>query len=1155
MTVDPAALGILDAIKALGADPQVADHVAAWLGALDRQQRDELRPQLQRFAAAVQTLTRLLDDSVGRDAASAPPGQPGPAQPPWFEQLARGIATGDAERVVALKASAAPGIAPGIAAWLDETSPTRDGELLHLWAELRAAPGWPPTPADGASPEHEAPLIAYAHEARLYAASGLRWLADDATARVERLGPRTLWAALARAVHDLDRDELDDAESSYQHAAMRWPASPESYAGLAAIAEVRGFWTDAYSYYEHLASLCVHAPAPLDRLRAALFWVRSTGRSSADATGGLLALANHPQLRASDRAVRQRALELAIAGDCPIGAPWLLDARVALAELLERDADPVAGRAFADVASSYLAARDYDKAVQFSRRAIAAGKTDAAAYWTLADDLRLCDLSEPGRVDEAIAVWQSGFALQRPSYATWWALLARAMLGDVYRGPDRAEQLAAALFFGEWAAAMVGDSAVCWSYLARFNRTLNGDATALALVERAVALAPASALVRDEHAAALASVGRSREALDVLESRAATATGEPDLRWLRSVQGYVLANLGDNRAALAVLQRGGEPWVAPIMAQVMRRLGDREAADRLCRELWDDTTRSAVVRASVSIYLGLASAGEQLLDQAPLDPTDDPHDAASARAWLRAAQRDWNGAERHVRAAVAALRVPRQAVMLSAELRDTVAWLGGSDPEAARRGAAWQRWIDDRARTRELGPAVIAEERARAALLLSATHHAGFPALTALREASVPDAVTAAAAQLRAITPGLAEAVIASVAGAWSARGDALLAADAGDAAYELYARAAVLADSAALRMRRAWRAAVAGPAMAARATRHAEQAVAAELGPAIGGLIDQLSSRQVWLAIAALVRAGRDTGNAAWAELAARVRASAPRTLDVGGALRPPAPVVLQATGAAAGAISTLWSAAQAELAALVGFELPPAEVRHAAAVAPHVLIDGLAIAPGGPRGGAADDHDAIPALLRAAGAVERDQLARWIDVDRADRAIASWGRGDPVLGPDAAPWHGSAAELPVLLAVLQAAARERIPSRAVGDAIVRGGAAAAPSVYATIRRARAASRDWLRDRVVEGRTAVALAGAVEAELVAELDDDELRRGVVVLGPDRRALVEAIWAAAPDRDAQVLVARDPRARFAVALIAAARPGFVPVVSVEEQLV
>ena len=1161
---------IRDVLAAIDDNLRRLDDVAGWAGALDRAQRDELRSDLHRMAAAIAAIARAFDEVAGRAAvADRRAHDPaGPQEAPWFEALARGLATGDAERVrgLAQAASVDPGIAAGIAVWLDEASPTRDGELLHLWAQLRAAPGWPA--ADSGAAVYEAPLIAWAYEARLYALTGLGWLADDATAQVERLGPRTLWAQLARAARDLDRGELDDAEASYQTAAMRWPASPESHAGLAAIAEARGFWTDAQRSYEHIAGLCAPAPVPLDRLRAALFWVRSTRRASADATGALVALANHPQLRA-DRPLRRRALELAIAGDCPAGAPWLLDARVALAELLERDADPAAGRAFADVASSYLGSHHYERAVQFSRRAIAAGKTDAVAYWTLADDLRLCDLSEPGRVEEAVAVWQSGFALERPSHATWWALLARAMLGDVYRGPDRAEQVAAAVFHGEWAAAMVGDSAVCWAYLARFYRTVNADCTALALVERAAEQAPASTLVRDEHAAALASVGRSREALDVLESRAATATGEADLAWIRSVQGYVLANLGDDRAALAVLQRGSEPWVAPVVAQVMRRLGDRDGADRLCREIWGDATRSAVTRAAAAIYVGEAVAGEQLLDRAPPDPTDDPHDVAAVRVWLRAAQRDWDGAERWFAAALDAIRVPRQVAMIAAELRDAVALLGGGDGEAAGRAAEWQRRIDERARAIDVGPGAITAERARAERLLAGTRHAGFSALTALREARKPGSVAAAAARLRASTPGLGEAVIASVAGAWAARGDAALAAHDGNTAAELYARAAALADSAALRVRRAWLAAsgwlsaLSGPAAAVPAA----EPITAELEAAVGELVDQLPVRRAWLAIAALERAGRDTGNAAWAQLAGVARGRAARALDVAGSPSPPAPVVLEIPRDAPGPISTAWSAAQSELSALVGFRIAPAQVRDAAG-ALRILIDGLAapIAPAAGGAATAGDRSAIQAALHAAGAIERGQLPRWIDVDRANQAIASWGgaeagaASEPVPGaaqlivPGTGSWYGEAGALPVLLAVLQAAARERIPSRAVGEALVRGGDA--PSVYQTIRRARAACHDWLRERVLAGRTAVPLLPAIEAAVVAEIERDPagLDRGAVVFGPDRRSFVDYIWAAARDRAGAFLVARDPRVRFAVALIAAARPGFVPVVSEEEQL-
>jgi len=385
VTLDPSVLAnLLDVFRTLDADPRAADHVAGWLAGLDRQQRDELRPQLRRLASTLQAIARSVDEVLARDATSEPMAELAELSPAqWFEAFARGLATGDVARVRAL-AEVAPvelDLGAGIAAWLDADRPSRDGELLHLWNQLRAASGWPGVEPGAAGPDAgagEALLIAHGYEARLYAAVGLDWLADDATAHVERLGQRTLWAALIRAVRDLDRDELDDAESSYQSAAMRWPASPESYAGLAAIAEARGFWTDAYGYYEHLASLCATAAAPLDRLRAALFWVRSTRRASPDAAGALLALASHPQLR-DDHALCRRALELAIAGDCPRGASWAFDARVALAELLERDGDPAAGPAFAEIAAGYRADHDYERAAQFSRRAVAAGKADATA--------------------------------------------------------------------------------------------------------------------------------------------------------------------------------------------------------------------------------------------------------------------------------------------------------------------------------------------------------------------------------------------------------------------------------------------------------------------------------------------------------------------------------------------------------------------------------------------------------------------------------------------------------------------------------------------------------------------------------------------------------------------------------------------------------
>ena len=1159
MTVDPEALAsLLDVFRTLDGDPGAADTAAAWLAGLDRQQRDDLRPQLRRLATTLQSITHSLDDAVARDAASAPAAlrRPSPAQ--WFEAFAHGVATGDVAAVHALAGIAPPGaeVAAGVTAWLDAGLPTRGGEMLHMWARLRAAPGWP-VPEPGA-PGNDAPLIAHAYDARLFAVAGLGWLADDATAHVERLGQRTLWAALARAVRDLDHDELDDAESSYQNAAMRWPAAPESYAGLAAIAEARGFWTDAYGYYEHLASLCASVASPLDRLRAALFWVRSTRRASPDATGALLALAGHPQLR-GDRALCRRTLELAVAGECPRGASWALDARIALAELLAADRDPAAGPAFSDIASGFRADHAYDKAAQFSRRAIEAGRSDAAAYWTLADDLRLCEPIDPARLDEATALWQHGFATERPTWATSWGLIARAMIADAYRGPLRRQELGATLWFGEWAAVMASDSALRWCFLARFYRSVNADATALAMVLRALELDPELGLAHYEHAMALANIGRSREALDELDQRAAAATGEADRRWIRSVRGYLLVNLGDDRAALAELEQGCEPWATPIAAQVMRRLGDRAGADRVFREIWDDAARPALIRAAVAVWIGRARDGEALLEPGQLDATDDPHDVAAARAWLRAAQGDWEAAERQFAAAVDAIRVPRQALMLAAELRDVIGLLGegGGGAEAARRGAAWRRRLDARPPI-ELGAADITAERARATRLVAGTRYAGFAAITALREAASPGVVAAAAAQLRALAPELCDAVLASIADAWMTRADAALAADDSALAGELYARAAAIADSVALCVRRAWLAAASSLAPAV-ATPFAERAVAGAFAPVLGQLVDKLPPRRAWLTIAALAKAARDTGSDAWAQLAGHARAHAPHAFEVCGRPTPPAPLVLEVAPRlldAAHSLGEALPAARAELAAAAGFD--PPEVRTSETASPgtyRIRVDGLVIATGAVAGGSADAATTTE-LARAVRDAAWDQLARWIDVDRAGHAIATWGAGiEPLAIIPSEAWHGLVHDVPLVLAMMQAAARERIPSRVLGQAVLgRDAGAAVASVYEAIRRTRELCRDWLRERVLNGRSALTLPRALEARLLPRLDRDDLGRGLVQLGDDGRALATEVIATA-GRARTIVVTRDPRTRFAVALILAAGRCFVPAVSLEEQLV
>jgi hypothetical protein len=59
----------------------------------------------------------------------------------------------------------------------------------------------------------------------------------------------------------------------------------------------------------------------------------------------------------------------------------------------------------------------------------------------------------------------------------------------------------------------------------------------------------------------------------------------------------------------------------------------------------------------------------------------------------------------------------------------------------------------------------------------------------------------------------------------------------------------------------------------------------------------------------------------------------------------------------------------------------------------------------------------------------------------------------------------------------------------------------------------------------------------------------------VVALGRDSRALAGEIRAAVAQQPRAIVVTRDPRVRFAVASIVEPVPGFVPVVSLEEQLV
>jgi len=1172
---------LLEAVSASDDDREVVEAIRARLrGLLEHESRGGAVLELRRLAATLRAVGSALERHAAQGAGRQTEAVVGDAGW-WLARLARSVAVGEPrgagplpvrtedelDELLAARGAGEPrpsGLAGGA---LPAT--LRAAESLRLWRlvlDETASHGaheidrGAPLPEALAGDVRDAVVIARAARSRLAAGLGLAWLADHEAATADERGAGSPWGAIALAARALDRDELNDAEGALQAAATAWPGQPEPLLGLALVAERRELWSDAAGFFQQAAALCAGASDPLARLRAAISWLRPG--AAGEPAGAYLSLAKVSQERGVEPGVVVDLLDRGLSASAPDGSPWSLDGRVMRAGLLEHGKAPGAGEALASAADAYERAGRYDLAVDLTRRAIAAGNSAAVTAWHLVERMRLADLASQQRFAEVVATWESGRSRELPSRDTAWALLTRALASDLYRGPRRRDELAATLLFGEWAVLLNDGDGQLWAFLARFYRTVCCELTAVHASRRALALSPGSTLALEESAAILANLGLSEQALATL----ARLDGWPgDRAWRDEVRGYLYANLGRDEDALAVLGAGAS-WSAPVLAAVLWRLGHEDRARETYRQVYADPARPANLRAIAAIWLGEPELAEQVLASQSIEADDDPTEVMTARTWVAAALGRWDDADALWTQALGLLRVPRHVTLLTAELRDTLGLLarGGGAVEAARRGAAWAARLADRAATFAAeftldDEAAARREREELAGRMRGTPYEGFAAVRALREAADTGAVTEAAGRVTAEVHEYAYEVTRSRAGVLVGDGDAALARDELDVAARCYERAGALADLPDLGVRRCWVAAVARRDVAA-VDALAERVVWGDPAAVLAGLCARLSIVQGWRAVLAFDAAGRATGNHAWRALAEHCGRHVARSLEVtGDATLPPALALEIPAGAFRELsndhplITASLPAARRELMERFGVAAPPSRVTHGAAGVLRVLVDGIAVRR--VELSAVDDEAATAALVaREAQGVVAEHAARWLDAQRIDEAIARWPRvARAAVTRGSSPWFGDVAYRPRLLAAFQAAARERLPSAALGEAMGRQDSEPAePSVFAVIRNARALRRDWLRDELLVGRVLVTLPVDLEATLLPAITEEGLRDGTFAIEVARRDSLMRLAAVASGGEPCALRVRDPGVRFVVALILATMARVVPVFAEEE---
>jgi len=356
-------------------------------------------------------------------------------------------------------------------------------------------------------------------------------------------------AALGAAYHKTQ--EQQSARRRFMEAIKLSPDEPDGYIGMALVCEDTRSWSRARQWYDS-AVKATGGRVAFDRLLAptsgGLYWqLARYYRDNTDWVAAAEALN-----RAIDGGVQGK-------GDYPERKAY-----EELAEIYTRlgDREAEAAESFYEAGRRYSWRSEDKRAVELFDRSLKLVPDDPLALWHLAESLRtLSYRPEPPYIDEvgrqqilrSMEAWTRAAQLASPDPEWAWVYVSRGLINDQLEKLDADWQRLRSEAAVYLERALVLDPTIVegWAALGRQHRLLGNPEAAHHALTRALALDPSNVGALENHAAALADLGKWEDAEKVLAQRLEIA----DDPWTRSVRSYVLMSSGRPVQALEEINR------------------------------------------------------------------------------------------------------------------------------------------------------------------------------------------------------------------------------------------------------------------------------------------------------------------------------------------------------------------------------------------------------------------------------------------------------------------------------------------------------------------------------------------------------------------------------------------------------------------------
>jgi tetratricopeptide (TPR) repeat protein len=318
------------------------------------------------------------------------------------------------------------------------------------------------------------------------------------------------------------------------------------------------------------------------------------------------------------------------------------DARTAFLYCLQGVCFEAAGKPTEAATAYYEGGRRYSWqnepaiAITLLTRANRLSPEHVGTYWHFADAWLMRSYGADSRrakayLAKSLTAWDRGAVLHFPDSSTSWAYVTRALLNEqlALSHSDRREELWwEAVTYLERAISLDESEPLRWSYLSRFHRYLENDASSVQAAGDALDLDPDNATALEERAAVMADTGNFDDAERAITKR---LDQDPSNTWAKGVKAYVFALKKRYEPALKMIEEvvHEEPesiWNLDLQAFCHRMMGNRDCASELYSKIWEiyqassDPTTDESIAARAAYCLGELDQAIAIFDRLSKDP-------------------------------------------------------------------------------------------------------------------------------------------------------------------------------------------------------------------------------------------------------------------------------------------------------------------------------------------------------------------------------------------------------------------------------------------------------------------------------------------------------------------------------------------------------